>query len=605
MNFRLSALILLLSFSLLISVETDGLEHEEITALIKYYTANPININKATVSDIYQLPYISEIEAELIFQRIADKGEIKDIKVLFEEKIIGKDAAADLKRCVKYKDARDEIQKGEYSLRLRRTLEKSRAYVDSVYFGNPSGFTHKLSFYDKRISYNFLMEKEPGETDYSDNFKANFIIRDADRYRIIIGNFNLASMSGMLQKEGFTMDPYSYRSSSNFQDITKTAPTSTDYSGYNGGSGYYTLGKYRISAYYGQKKLASTISGTGEIVSVNLNAYSRTLTEIEKRHNSYHETYCAAFEGETYGIKFGFSASNEKFSRELSSDSKLYEGPLADIYLSKKIGAWEFRSDAATDMSGVNFKTNALFRTKNLNTDFYYGYIEKNKLSLTSASMMFGTEGDTEQVFGMKFLMKFSPSFIILSDNLIYATEYFGTVFPGAQYSIKSSIKTEKFTIEPAFIYKSKETATDEFVTSKIKEYSAKIKSEYNFKPFTAGFDAVYSDKNTGYGYILSPGFSYRSGDYKARAGCDFFYASTGGSVSSSSADIGKYPSMYTYSGKGTKSYLMAAYAPKNFEISAGISRTVRQDREYTGSGYDVINSDTVHEAEINFRYLF
>jgi hypothetical protein len=605
MNSRLSAIILILSFSVLFAVETDGLEHEEITSLIKYYTANPININKATVSDIYQLPYISEIEAEMIFQRIADKGEINDIKVLFNEKIITKNAASDLKRCVKYKDARDEVQKGEYSIRFRRNLEESRAYEDSVYFGNPSGLTHKLSFYDKRISYNFLMEKEPGEPEYSDNFKANIIIRDADRYRIIIGNFNLASMSGMLQKEGFTMDPYSYRSSSNFQDLTKTAPTSTDYSGYNGGSGYYTLGKFRLSAYYGQKKLASTINENGEIVTVNLNAYSRTLTEIERKHNSYHEVYCAAFEGESYGMKFGLSASNEKFSRELSTDSKLYEGPLGDMYLSKKIGSWEFRGDAATDMSGVNFKTNALFRTKNLNTDFYYGYIEKNKLSLTSASMMFGTNGEREQVFGMKFLMKFSPSFIILSDNLIYATEYFGTSFPGAQYTLKSSIKTEKFTIEPAFIYKSKETATDELVSSEVKEYSAKIKSEYDLKPFTVGFDAVYSDKNTGYAYILSPGFSFRAGEYNARAGCDLFYSSEGGSVSSSSADIGRYPSMYTYSGKGTKSYLMAAYAPKNFEISAGISRTVRQDRDYNGSGYDMIDSDTVHEAEINFRYLF
>lgn len=604
MNSKFLALLLFITVSGF-SVVTDDLEHEEITSLIKYYTANPININKATVSDIYDLPYISEITAEMIFYRIESKGEIDNIKILSDENIISKETEKILKSCIKFKEGRSEIQKGEYSVRFRRTLEESRAYEDSIYMGNPGMISQKLSFYDRRISYNFLIEKEPGEISYTDNFKANLILRNNDEYRIILGNFNLTSISGMLQKEGFTMDQYSYKSSASYHDFTKSAPTSNDYSGYNGISGFYTYGQNRLSAFYGIKNLSATLNEEGEITSASLTSYSRTITEIEKRHNSKHEVTAAGLEGERFSIKYGMSVTEEKFDRDIAAGSTLTEGLLGELSLSKTLGAWGFRTDAATDFDEINFKTNALFRSKNLNTDFYYGYIQKNKFSFTSTSMMFGTTGDDEQVFGMKFLIKVSPDLVFISDNLIYSTSYFGTDFPGSQFTLKSNIKSDKFSLEPSFVYKSRETTTADFVTSESKEYLAKLKSAYEIKPFTIGADVTYLDKDVGYGYILSAGIDYKTENFKIRTGSDIYYTKLGAVIYSSSADIGRYPSMMSYSGMGRKSYFMISYNPKNYEISAGISQLTKEDKDFSGSGYDIIDSGTVHEAELNLRYLF
>jgi hypothetical protein len=604
MNSRLIILLIAIT-SVVYSVETDNLDHEEITSLIKYFTANPLNINEATVSDIYELPYISEIDAENIFYRIESKGVIENLKTLIDEKIISSETVKILKPCIKFKAARSEIRKGEYSLRSRRTLERSRAYEDSIYLGNANMISQKLSFYDRRISYNFLIEKEPGEIYYTDNFKANLIIRNNDEYRIILGNFNLTSISGMLQKEGFTMDPYSYRSSAKFHDFTKSAPTSNDYSGYNGVSAFYTFSKHRLSVFWGLKNLSASLNDSGEITSAGLTSYSRTVTEIEKRFNSMHETAGAGYEGEMFGIKYGMSVSDERFDRDLSEGSSFRECTLGELSLSRTSGAWSFRTDAATDFDDVNFKTNALFRSKNLNTDFYYGYIQKNRFSFTSTSMMFGTTGDEEQVFGMKFLIKLSNDMIFISDNLIYSTEYFGSGFPGSQFTLKSNIKSGRMLLEPSFIYKSRETTTENFVTSEAKEYNAKIKSAFDLKPFLIGFDASYTEKDTGYGYILGTGIDYRAENWKVRAGGDIYYTVNGTLIYTSGADIGRYPSMASYSGQGRKSYIMIAYNPEKYEISAGISRLTKEDKDYSGSGYDEIDSGTVHEAELNFRYLF
>jgi hypothetical protein len=47
-----------------------------ISELSGYYSANPLNINRATVSDIYSLPYIDEVTAERI--SAMDRGKRRD-----------------------------------------------------------------------------------------------------------------------------------------------------------------------------------------------------------------------------------------------------------------------------------------------------------------------------------------------------------------------------------------------------------------------------------------------------------------------------------------------------------------------------------------------
>ncbi|MDD3044685.1 MAG: hypothetical protein PHF33_04395, partial [Candidatus Delongbacteria bacterium] len=415
MNSRIFVLILCVLFGLS-AVESELLDYDETQVLIDQFRNNPININRATRSDIYQLPYISETAAELIFIRIEEKGEINSLDELVDDGILGREEAEALKNCVIFSDGQKYIRAGIYDMRFTRRLEESRAYADSVYLGNRSRFSHKLMVTGGNVSVNTFFEKDPGEANYSDNMKGNLVFTGG-LHRIIIGNFSPNSVTGMLQKEGFVMDQYSFSGSKNFHDFLKPSVSTNDYSGYNGAGLYYTFGGTRISAYGGVKEISASLNENEEIVSVNLYALTRTLTEIERYHNASHEIFGAGVEGQYLGIRYAAGITEENFDRKLDPAADLREGTAGELSLQKSAGDWKFRADAASDLDRFNLKLNAQLRSKDITTGFFYGYIQKDKFCLSTPGLFLGG-GEEEHVYGMKFRIRLNPKLMFISENL-------------------------------------------------------------------------------------------------------------------------------------------------------------------------------------------
>lgn len=602
-NFLLPFVILL--SAALFAIESEYLEYDELEALTDYYSEVPININKATPSDIYELPYIDEITAERIYDRIRDKGEINSLQTLIDEEILDGEYLVHLEGCVVFGYGDRETAGGEYSLRFKRKLEDSRAYKEYKYMGNSSQFAHKLKFSSRNISVSALAEKEPGEANYSDNLKGNIVYSQKDRFRLVIGHFSLNSFSGMLQREGFVFDQYALSSSSNFHDLTRTAPSTIDYFGYTGASVYYGNENYRITAFRGRKYISASLNEEGEIKTVNLYAYTRTINEILRYHNSYHEVTGAGAEGKNSVLDYAFSVSDEKFSRQIYKNSKLTEGMTGEMSLLKKTGNWTIRGDAATDFDKFNLKINTQMRSKDLSSDFFYGYVQADKFTLTSPGMMLGN-GVEEHVFGAKFRLKPLRNVVIISENIIFASKQSNTLYPGAVFSVKSSFTANNTSFEPSFRYKSKESADEDFVYSEDREYLSRLKIIHKLKTVSITADLKYADDSDGgYGYLFGSAVNLKQDNYRLRIGGDIYYSKQGTILYASYADTGKYPGLYSFSGTGRKTYILAGYSNKSFELLAGISRHKTEDGDTFGSGNDMIDSDTVHTAEVNFRYIF
>ncbi|MFO7811228.1 MAG: hypothetical protein R6V47_07665 [Candidatus Delongbacteria bacterium] len=83
-------------------IETEHLEQEELESLTDHFSVYPLNINRATPHDIYQLPYIDEITAELIYRRIESEGEINSLGVLAEENILSEEYLIYLKVILRF-----------------------------------------------------------------------------------------------------------------------------------------------------------------------------------------------------------------------------------------------------------------------------------------------------------------------------------------------------------------------------------------------------------------------------------------------------------------------------------------------------------------------
>ncbi|MFO7810608.1 MAG: hypothetical protein R6V47_04485, partial [Candidatus Delongbacteria bacterium] len=489
--------------------------------------------------------------------------------------------------------------------RFKRRLEKSRAYEEDKYFGNPSQFVHKLKFSSAELGFNGLVEKEPGEPNYSDNLKGNIIYNKNNRYRLILGNFKLNSYTGMLQKEGFSFDQYIFRYSKNFADFTKTSLSTIDFFGYNGISGYYQTGNNRLNVFYGRKYISATLDDYDRIKTVNLYAYARTENEMGRYLNSYHEVKGAAIEGRISDLSYGLSLSQENFDRQISSDSNLSEAVLSEIFISAVRGKWRLRFDGATNFDKTDIKLNAVVRTKDLTTDIIYGYIQKDRFSLTSPGMMFGN-GEREQAFGLKFKAAPFKRTVFISENIIYSSKQSGTDLTGAVFSFKTNIRINNTVFEPSFRYKSKESADDVFMFEENTQYQTRLKIVHDAGPLSFSSDIKYVDDQTkAFGYIFGYALYYRDDFFRLKIGGDIYYSKNGTMLYSSYVDTGKYPGLYSFSGSGRKVYLMTGYSDKRYEILAGISRHKTEDGETFGSGYDTIYSDTVHTVEVNFSFTF
>jgi len=580
------------------------MDYDETQSLLDQFRNNPLNINRATRSDIYQLPYISETSAELIFIRIEEKGEISSLSELVADGILGREEAEALLSCVIFSDGQKYIRAGIYDMRFSRRFEESRAYADSVYLGNRSRFSHKLMVTGGNVSVNALFEKDPGEVHYSDNMKGNLVLSGA-QHRIIIGNFSPNSVTGMLQKEGFVMDQYSFSGSKNFHDFVKPSVSTNDYSGYNGAGSYYTFGGTRISAYGGVKEISASLNNNEEIVSVNLYALTRTLTEIERYHNASHEIFGAGVEGEYLGFRYAAGIAEEKYNRELDPAADLREGTAGELSLQKSAGLWKFRADAASDLERFNLKLNAQLRSKDVSAGFFYGYIQKDKFCLSSPGLFLGS-GEEEHVYGMKFRIRLDPGLIIISENLLFSSISDGSTTPGGKHSVKLSLSVDHIIIEPSFSYKFSETTDKYFSLTREEQYQSGLKAKYENKTITSSSYVTYTDNGNGSnGYLMGSNITSNTGNFKIRAGGDIYLTEEGTTVYSALADIGRFASLTSFSGAGSRSYIMVMYISKRFEIGAGISRTVSEDSEAEGSGYDLIDSDAVHDAEVNFKFNF
>ena len=604
MNSKTGLFLLVVFFISVFSADYDLPDEDETISLIEYYSLYPLNINRATFSDIYNLPYIDEITAEAIYYRIREKGELSGLDELVAENIMTNSTASALTECVVFSYGPAGIEKGEYSVRFKRRAEKSRGYEEKKYLGNPSQFTHRLKFSSQNLVFNALAEKEPGETAYSDNLKGN-IVFSKKKYRVIFGNFNLASYTGMLQNERFSFDQYAFSFGRNYHDFTRPSLSTVDYFGYNGASFQYQTNSHRLTAFGGRKYISASLNENKEIRSVNLHAYTRTINEIERYHNSRHDVFGAGFEGRQGLFRYALSITGEKFNRNLDAASRFSEGMTCEVSLAVNRSGWILRADTASDFSDFNLKLHALNRQRYMRTEFFYGMIRADRMSLTSQKMMYGG-GDYEQAFGMKFMIRPVSILSLLSENIFYSSSYDKKGFPGAQFSLKGVLKTKNTTVEPSFRYKFREVADRNYAFIENREYLSRIRIIRRIRDISVSSDMRYADKSDGgYGYLFGTSINYRGKFFRLRAGGDIYYSKNGAILYASYADTGKYPGLYSFSGAGRKTYIMAGYSDKRYEILAGISRHKTEDGETFGSGNDIIYSDTVHTAEVIFRINF
>ena len=170
------------------STEDDTYHSNELSDLLQYLKKNPININTSSGTELMQLPWLSEADAELIMQT-RKKSKIKNYHRLISSGI-DEITVSDIKPYIIFGG------KSDYSLEQITRLEVKEKYFEEQDFLK---YYQRTIFKTKRWNLGFLTQKDEKETDLLD-FYTYYLEYNPNTFikKIILGKYRPAFGQGIV-----------------------------------------------------------------------------------------------------------------------------------------------------------------------------------------------------------------------------------------------------------------------------------------------------------------------------------------------------------------------------------------------------------------------
>lgn len=326
------------------STEVDNSDlYEKIEDLLN----NPIDLNKANITDFQQIPTIDFLTAKEIInyrnnvRKFKYKGDIFLIKSLTNEQKKRIFPFVTVKRkkeqTIKKEKINEPFYKAQFKIRSRiiSDLQTRKGFIDGKFSGSKPKIYNRLLGTYSNYSIGILIEKDPGEKSIND-LNTFFIQAKDNGYltNLIVGDYTLEFGQGLalwspygfvkgadaiypVKKKNRNIKPYKSANENNF---------------FRGVAATINFSPYRLSAFYSSNKFDANIdSVTNEIISAPIDGLHRTTTEIRKR-KSAKETF--------KGIRLDY-INNES----INAGILYYNANLSNSFLSSSI----------FDLNGNNF----------------------------------------------------------------------------------------------------------------------------------------------------------------------------------------------------------------------------------------------------------
>lgn len=208
--------------------ETEDFDYNTISAHLESYLSKPLNLNKATETDLAELGILSNIQILNFLNYKKTAGELISIYEL--QAIPGFDQNS-IQKILPFVTCESKLQDFQLSLpkmiqegsnqlffRWSRTLQTAQGYQkelpSSGFLGDPNRyylrFRHKNS---NKLSYGFTAEKDPGEEFFTgsnkqgfDFYSAHFFLKDFTHKlkAIALGDYNISFGQGLILRTGFS-----------------------------------------------------------------------------------------------------------------------------------------------------------------------------------------------------------------------------------------------------------------------------------------------------------------------------------------------------------------------------------------------------------------
>jgi competence ComEA-like helix-hairpin-helix protein len=539
-----------------IDPEESDLDVEELAEFLENLANNPLNINRAGVDDLLQIPALNFRTAQNIVRYRTNETPFREVNDLINVPGLGQatldrirpyitvGAGRELGRDL-YLNPSYWTSNGRFETfsRYQQVLEEQEGYVrpDSSggFVGSPVKYYQRFRYTSNHLSLNLTQDKDPGEplsgpTDFDFNSWHIALQNNGRLQALIIGDYSVAFGQGLLLWSGgaFGKGSEVIRTVSKNERGVRPFTSAQEATGFRGIAATYG-NRFQITCFYSNRqRTASEIDDT-YVNFPTQSGFHRTLAERERRNNLGQETIGGRVRVQIpYGF-LGFSAFHNRFDRPIQRGTQPWQifnfegqeitGYAADYRL--LIGrALLFGEGAYTDNGGYGYIAGSEFEIGS-NTDavIAYRYYDPGLQSIFGAGFgeQSGTPGNEEGFYvGLRHTISSEIRVRAYFDKFRFPAARFQTRQPTSGYDWLGLIEFNPFrelNLYALFRYKEREqdyNSTDEFgratrLLGNNKRTGARFQADYQVHPrvrLRTRFDMVRArsvESDPSWGYLV------------------------------------------------------------------------------------------------------
>jgi len=636
-----------------ILIESDEeTESDELVSTVEDLIKNPIDINTIDVIELSNLPYMDPQSAQKIVEHRDKFGYFYSPTELYSIKELDHELIENILPFIKattqkaeiesqsYQDIFDDSEsfftKSKFHIRSRITsdLQNRDGFTTNKYEGSKiKSYNRFLYNFDKNYQAGLLIEKDPGETSYTDFSSFHLQIKDLGFVKTLIaGDYVLEYGQGLA-----LWSPFGFSKGADaIYPVKKKArylhpyTSAAEYRFFRGAATRLSFDDFNLTAFYSNNTFDASIdSVNGEISSVGISGFHRFENELDKKTAAKEKLIGGVLDYRFLGkMNIGVIYYHASFDKEfastsiydLSGKSFNYFSTYYDINFSKisLFGEASYNGTSVASVNGIQFSvsSNFIFTSsvrsypRNYNNLFGFGFSERsgkinNEVGVYTGikwKIPFGIINLYYDIFNFPYRTS-ENSLSSEGDELLFdfVTSPISKFEIKLRYKYENKEVTELISSNEMIVKRLKQIARTEFVFNLSKSLRLKTRIEYNHF-----FVRDANKKEDGFLVFQDVRFvAHKKLNLTSRI--IFFQTdSFNSAVYEFENDLlGVMPNL-AMNGKGIRWYVIAKYKPLQFlSISAKYSETFKPDETTLSSGDNEIigNLDNRFSLQIDINF--
>lgn len=644
-----------------IDPEESDLDMEELVDFLENLATNPININRASVDDLMQIPGLNFRLAQNIVQYRSNIAPFSSVDDLVDVDGLGTAALSRIRPYITvgtglelsrdlYLNPNYWTNNGRFEgySRYQQTIQEQEGYLrpDSLggFLGSPAKYYQRFRYTSNHLSLNITQDKDPGETlngpadfDYT---SWHIGVNDVGNLQnLVIGDYSISFGQGLLLWSGGAFGKgrdVTNGVSKNERGI-RPFTSAQEAIGFRGVAATYGE-NIQVTGFYSNRNRTASVIEENVVNFPTVTGYHRTTNEINRRNNLGQETFGGRIRAQVPIGFLGVSAFHNRFDQTIEAGTQPYQmydfsgkelsGYSADyrFLIQSVILFGEF---AYTDNGGYGLLSGADFEVGNrTNLALSYRYYDKKLQSIFGAG--FGEQSGTPEneegfYIGIEHELTNQIQLAGYFDQFRFPAPRFLQSQPTSGYDWLGMIEyTPNPDLNMYLLFRSKTreeeyTTTDEFgrevrLLDDDLRSTVRFQAEYKVHPkirLRTRFDlakAQSPNSATSWGYLVFQDIRYYAGEkLQIDARVTMFDTDDYDSrVYQFENDLLYVLSNSMLFDQGQRMYILFNYEPTEWlELWMKLSTTIYEDRNIISSGLNEIKGNRRSDFGIQARVKF